>query len=167
MGFVCIYITTHNIYYIFQIMKYIDRIIQDNLNRGLTNKTSYTSKSHIKGSRSYCREKVEGFPFKMNTGLENDLYPPPANWKKISNQVKKRDGYTCKSCISKIGLTVHHIKSRKDGGSDEMRNLITLCSCCHDKIEVENVQSWNKINGYKKRYGKEEENQETQEKEDK
>jgi Restriction endonuclease len=46
-----------------------------------------------------------------------------------------RDGYTCQCCGKKnCRLEVHHIVFRSDGGTDDERNLITLCEDCHKKI---------------------------------
>ena len=38
----------------------------------------------------------------------------------------------CKCQISHL-LEVHHIKHQKDGGSNDLRNLIVVCEECHDK----------------------------------
>ena len=51
--------------------------------------------------------------------------------------VLNRDNYTCQHCKGKTKdskLEVHHIIFRKNGGSDEESNLITLCKSCHDKL---------------------------------
>lgn len=51
--------------------------------------------------------------------------------------VLSRDGYTCQHCKGKSKdnrLEVHHIVFRKNGGSDEQENLITLCKTCHDSL---------------------------------
>lgn len=51
--------------------------------------------------------------------------------------VKARDGYTCAICKGKHKdrrLDVHHIIFRSQGGSDEAKNLITLCHTCHKKL---------------------------------
>lgn len=48
-----------------------------------------------------------------------------------------RDSYTCQNCKGKTKdekLEVHHIIFRRNGGSDEHDNLITLCKTCHDKL---------------------------------
>jgi hypothetical protein len=48
-----------------------------------------------------------------------------------------RDGYTCQNCKDKTKdsrLEVHHIVFRRNGGSDEHDNLITLCKTCHDNL---------------------------------
>src|SRR5262249_26338887 len=49
-----------------------------------------------------------------------------------------RDGFKCQSCgITGIpgkrasDLQVHHIEYRKNGGTNELENLITLCQSCH------------------------------------
>jgi hypothetical protein len=64
-------------------------------------------------------------------------------WKKIQVKVKKRDKYTCQKCKTRKRLTVHHIKSRVDGGKDHVRNLITLCERCHNEIEaMPNIKFW-------------------------
>jgi len=51
--------------------------------------------------------------------------------------ILNRDNYTCGNCKGKTKdskLEVHHIRYRKDGGSDEHDNLITLCKTCHDNL---------------------------------
>lgn len=51
--------------------------------------------------------------------------------------VLDRDSYKCQHCKGKTKdkkLEVHHIIFRRDGGSDEAENLITLCKTCHDEL---------------------------------
>lgn len=49
--------------------------------------------------------------------------------------VLHRDNYTCQCCGKKnCRLEVHHIIFRSNGGSDDERNLITLCEDCHKKV---------------------------------
>lgn len=51
--------------------------------------------------------------------------------------VLDRDRYTCQNCKGEKKdkrLEVHHIIFRKNGGSDEEENLITLCKTCHDSL---------------------------------
>lgn len=51
----------------------------------------------------------------------------------------QRDNYTCQQCHeirgqnSRTRLHVHHVVSKGLGGTDELDNLITLCSQCHHK----------------------------------
>ncbi len=47
-----------------------------------------------------------------------------------------RDKHTCQACKGQSGdkiLTVHHIRSCAEGGSNRPANLITLCHMCHHK----------------------------------
>lgn len=55
---------------------------------------------------------------------------------KLLPRIMARDGRKCRHCKSSKRLTVHHIKPREEGGLNEERNLITLCSECHDKVEL-------------------------------
>ena len=51
-----------------------------------------------------------------------------------------RDNYTCQCCGKKnCRLEVHHIKFRRNGGTDDEENLITLCKGCHDGVHVGTV----------------------------
>lgn len=49
--------------------------------------------------------------------------------------VLHRDNYTCQCCGKKhVRLEVHHIIFRSLGGSDDEKNLITLCEKCHKTV---------------------------------
>lgn len=52
----------------------------------------------------------------------------------VREYVLWRDERTCQGCKGKSGdpiLTTHHIRQRKEVGSDRPENLITLCKTCH------------------------------------
>jgi len=56
--------------------------------------------------------------------------------------VLNRDSYTCQKCKGKSKnskLEIHHIIFRKNHGSDEQENLITLCKTCHDELHKGNI----------------------------
>lgn len=56
--------------------------------------------------------------------------------------VLARDAHTCQQCQGKSRdrrLEVHHIVFRSERGSDEERNLLTLCKSCHDGLHAGNV----------------------------
>lgn len=56
--------------------------------------------------------------------------------------VLNRDNYTCQYCKGKTKdrkLEVHHIIFKRNGGSDEAKNLITLCKTCHDNLHDGNI----------------------------
>lgn len=49
--------------------------------------------------------------------------------------VFERDKYTCQICKKREGiLQTHHIKERKDGGSNRADNLVTVHKDCHGKF---------------------------------
>lgn len=75
----------------------------------------------------------------------------PVDWEHVSKIVKSRDKNTCKSCGLKVGLTIHHIIPRDDGGTELLSNLITLCSDCHNRIEELEIKNKSEIIGFKKR----------------
>jgi 5-methylcytosine-specific restriction endonuclease McrA len=70
-------------------------------------------------------------------------------WDAIVKVIKARDKHMCQSCHMKVGLTVHHILSRKEGGTDFPPNLITLCKYCHDEIEELGLKVREQIKDYK------------------
>jgi hypothetical protein len=54
----------------------------------------------------------------------------------MRRSVLDRDGHRCQApaCRHTRFLEVHHIKSRKTGGTNRVENLITLCSACHKLV---------------------------------
>lgn len=60
------------------------------------------------------------------------------SWPQIRQQVLERDRYTCqgRECRGEYKvLDVHHKIPLSKGGTDDLENLITLCSPCHNKEE--------------------------------
>jgi len=57
----------------------------------------------------------------------------------VKAYVLYRDNYTCQHCRGKSKderLHCHHIIHRKDQGSNDPDNLITLCKTCHDSLHA-------------------------------
>ena len=54
----------------------------------------------------------------------------------IRNIVLERDHNKCQICNSRNNLHIHHIVKRRNGGSHDPDNLITLCASCHRHIEM-------------------------------
>lgn len=55
-------------------------------------------------------------------------------WVERRREALARDGGRCVRCGTNTQLLeVHHIISRREGGTDELDNLITLCAACHAK----------------------------------
>lgn len=55
---------------------------------------------------------------------------------KFRKTILDRDGYLCVAdgCLNTEELTVHHVKHKRNGGRDSLRNCITLCEPCHIKF---------------------------------
>lgn len=47
--------------------------------------------------------------------------------------IGEQDYITCRACLGRRAVDIHHIKFRSLGGTDEISNLIALCRYCHDK----------------------------------
>lgn len=58
-------------------------------------------------------------------------YYKPALDDRIREVILKRDNCKCVECGCTESLHVHHKIHKKNGGTDELSNLITLCSRCH------------------------------------
>lgn len=64
---------------------------------------------------------------------------PNYGFANVKAMVLYRDGYTCQCCKGKkkdSKLEVHHIIYRRNGGSDEAENLVTLCHTCHTGLHT-------------------------------
>ena len=56
-----------------------------------------------------------------------------STWQRLRRRVLTRDRHKCLDC-HRQGLQrveVHHVKHLRDGGSDDLENLVTLCYDCH------------------------------------
>jgi len=55
--------------------------------------------------------------------------------------VFERDNYTCQICKKQGGiLQTHHIKQRKDGGSNRPENMVTVHKDCHKDFHLGKIQ---------------------------
>lgn len=69
-------------------------------------------------------------------------------WRRRRAECYARDGWICldcdRHCLSGAKskqdpgrrIQAHHLRSRRDGGGDELENLVTLCVTCHQKREA-------------------------------
>lgn len=68
--------------------------------------------------------------------------PQDWKWKQRRAECYERDDWTCQDCGVKCGvkgprrIQAHHIIARRNGGSDKLSNLVTLCASCHHKREA-------------------------------
>ena len=57
-------------------------------------------------------------------------------WKRRRAAVRARDKNRCVRCNNSTRkLSVHHVVPAWAGGTDQMQNLVLLCSRCHPLIE--------------------------------
>ena len=56
------------------------------------------------------------------------------SYRHLQRKILERDGWRCQICGSMQHLEVHHIQLRSRSGSDVERNLITLCTECHQRM---------------------------------
>ncbi len=65
-------------------------------------------------------------------------------WTQVARRAKERDGYRCRVCgvhyraLKAQGqrLSVHHRRAVRDGGTDDLANLVTLCPRHHVEAEA-------------------------------
>lgn len=62
--------------------------------------------------------------------------------RKTRREVYRRDGWRCALCDSTQYIQVHHCVPRGEGGTDEIQNLITLCSDCHALAHGMDLRGW-------------------------
>ena len=56
----------------------------------------------------------------------------PQDWNQIRREVYRKDNWVCQRCGAKnTKLYAHHLIPLIEGGSNELKNLITLCEKCH------------------------------------
>ena len=66
------------------------------------------------------------------------------DYRKLREQVPRRDGWRCQLCGSMSNLEVHHTKLRSQSGDDSEQNLITLCVACHSLAHGgQSCKRWN------------------------
>lgn len=132
--------TSHQKYY-FRLCEYCGSQITD---RRRVRSCSKGCEEKLKTTWRAITEKKE----RETPGLRATFF-----WWKFKQECFERDNFTCQKCgrvgktvTSKIGdkktyfrstedFEAHHIKQIKDGGTNELSNLQTLCWKCHHKDE--------------------------------
>ena len=56
--------------------------------------------------------------------------------KKEASELLVKTNRRCCICGKQHSVTVHHITSKKEGGSDNIENGIPLCPNCHDEVHA-------------------------------
>ena len=60
-------------------------------------------------------------------------------------EILMRDLFTCRRCGSKDNLSVHHITPRKLGGTNNPKELLTMCDPCHDWADEKDERTWSEL----------------------
>lgn len=81
----------------------------------------------------------QGIQGRDNCGISK-YYTRGVLTNKLRNDVLKRDNRQCSVCGATTNLEVHHIVKVKHGGTNDMDNLITLCTRCHRAIDTLNLE---------------------------
>ena len=68
------------------------------------------------------------------TGSPKEKVEYPDNWNELRRAALERDGYECSNCSDYGKVHVHHIVPLSKGGTNNLKNLITLCEGCHKKL---------------------------------
>lgn len=67
----------------------------------------------------------------------NPNYDYGFEWRQIRKQVWGRDNYTCQVCgKTNCRVETHHIIPFRISKDNSLENLITLCSSCHQRVEL-------------------------------
>ena len=67
--------------------------------------------------------------------FEEDFDMIIIEWKKLAQEIRKRDKFICQYCGASSSTSVHHIIPRRIKIDNSSENLITLCKSCHQKVE--------------------------------
>lgn len=85
-----------------------------------------------KGGGTYTPpEPIYGGGYYVGSYPEPEPKIAPPLTSKQKEDIKQRDNYRCRQCGCGHALEVHHKVRRADGGSNDSRNLVTLCANCH------------------------------------
>ncbi|WP_278523477.1 HNH endonuclease [Methanobrevibacter arboriphilus] len=129
----------------FSLKEYFIRLIADILEKSVISpqKTIYRLNRKVSSKDKVIRELEEENKqlYWINHKLQTNYMPVS---KKKRNKIFKRDGYQCLKCGTRKDLTIDHITPRSKGGSNELKNLQTLCRNCNIKkgIEEENYKNY-------------------------
>ena len=68
-----------------------------------------------------------------------------STWNKQRAVALKRDDYLCQNCLTEKRVipadSVDHIVNKANGGTDELSNLVSLCTPCHKrKTQQESIR---------------------------
>lgn len=63
-----------------------------------------------------------------------DEYLKTEHWRILRNMVLERDGFKCRQCKGMENLQAHHVFYRPRWEDSMVKDLVTLCNDCHEKV---------------------------------
>jgi hypothetical protein len=96
--------------------------------------TAALLQSNEKGHSKDWLKFMRAYHLGLISGGERYVRPPDNEWGSLARDIRQKDGLKCKSrtCHSGTGpLHVHHIIPLSRYGTNDPRNLVTLCYSCH------------------------------------
>lgn len=82
------------------------------------------------GAPAFCADHG-GADKRVRTGRKRST----SGWAKLREQAIARDR-RCRRCGATQYLEVHHRHALAEGGTNELRNLVTLCGACHRELHA-------------------------------
>jgi len=102
--------------------------------------------SNIGRTKLVPDEVIQKIAHKLEFGSSDyDIFNPKTKNDELLLIASELFDLLCYICDSTNRLTVHHIKSREDGGTDDPRNLLIVCYECHDHIEDKSIDYINEL----------------------
>jgi len=75
-----------------------------------------------------------------NTYFANYLHYCRSKWfRRIKQQVLKRDNYKCRKCGNNAD-TAHHLKYRNKWADTKIQDCISICNPCHARIHKDRIK---------------------------
>lgn len=90
----------------------------------------YEVYKRIKGIEEYFRSWDQVNVAALTEVLKQDIYQKYV----VKCKVFQRDQFRCQNTVCRYPdamLTMHHVRWKKNGGYDKVRNGVTLCRTCH------------------------------------
>ena len=102
----------------------------------------------VEVTEEYVR-KFEGSARKIVIGSEEDLVPGELVEEgegaeglsaELERKVLALYGRRCVHCGRRLGLHIHHVRFRSNGGADDLTNLLCWCRLCHASLHAKSLE---------------------------
>ena len=90
------------------------------------------------GSGKFCSRSCKVDSQRIDNSTEPSFYGS-GEWLQARKRILERDNHTCQECgFAGKRLHVHHKELKRNGGTEDDSNLVTLCPACHLRVHWEN-----------------------------